>query len=455
MPAEWMHFGTDPCKLPSFTPTPNLPHRAHRSKWTPLHDPNHVIDRANPRALPAFVQSHRQAHPPPSSSPPAGNDPDFKQLGQAGREALRKRLARRSMFQQQEIIASAVVAAARAAVEPSVRRLEHSLRSAAASRAGSFSQRDGAQSPGPNGHLAHQRSSELDTGAGFGGGRGGRESPMRAKSAAVPAAGRRASQVYPASLPSAVHGGSGGGAGGAGAGAEGGGLPRPRSAAVRATHFAPDVESPRPGPLGSQAPASLETAASMPLLSSLGGGRAGQGAPGRGGGPEGLRSAVSAVFAVPLKSSLRVGSSLSAGLGHHAAGSSSNQQLAAAGSRGGVVSHMPGSMADYDTVPVSGGGGGAAAAAGAAAPGEKARTLQAGKQSDWKAKTAQYSTQRTMCCRPASPLRTEPFVRVRLCTIPFPLLMVDVKPSSPSPPMNSQPKRAAERCPTQPLRQLW
>jgi hypothetical protein len=39
-----------------------------------------------------------------------GNDPDFKKLGQAGRDALRKRLARRSMFQQQEIIANAVVA---------------------------------------------------------------------------------------------------------------------------------------------------------------------------------------------------------------------------------------------------------------------------------------------------------------------------------------------------------
>lgn len=37
------------------------------------------------------------------------SDPDFKKLGQAGREALRKRLARRSMFQQQEIIANAVV----------------------------------------------------------------------------------------------------------------------------------------------------------------------------------------------------------------------------------------------------------------------------------------------------------------------------------------------------------
>ncbi|KAG2498530.1 hypothetical protein HYH03_003780 [Edaphochlamys debaryana] len=68
-----------------------------------------------------------------------GNDPDFKKLGQAGREALRKRLARRSMFQQQEIIANAVVAAARAAVEPSMRRMENSIHSTAVSRAGSFS----------------------------------------------------------------------------------------------------------------------------------------------------------------------------------------------------------------------------------------------------------------------------------------------------------------------------
>ncbi|KAG2429186.1 hypothetical protein HYH02_014120 [Chlamydomonas schloesseri] len=67
-----------------------------------------------------------------------GNDPDFKKLGQTGRDALRKRLARRSMFQQQEIIANAVVAAARAAVEPSVRRVEHSIHSATASRMGSF-----------------------------------------------------------------------------------------------------------------------------------------------------------------------------------------------------------------------------------------------------------------------------------------------------------------------------
>lgn len=58
-----------------------------------------------------------------------GNDPDFKKLGQAGREALRKRLARRSMFQQQEIIANAVVQAARLAVEPSERKAENKINS--------------------------------------------------------------------------------------------------------------------------------------------------------------------------------------------------------------------------------------------------------------------------------------------------------------------------------------
>ncbi|KXZ53000.1 hypothetical protein GPECTOR_8g37 [Gonium pectorale] len=70
-----------------------------------------------------------------------GNDPDFRKLGQAGREALRKRLTRRSMFQQQEIIANAVVAAARAAVEPAARKAENCIQSSGPSRAGSFASR--------------------------------------------------------------------------------------------------------------------------------------------------------------------------------------------------------------------------------------------------------------------------------------------------------------------------
>ncbi|KAG2427260.1 hypothetical protein HXX76_012456 [Chlamydomonas incerta] len=99
-----------------------------------------------------------------------GNDPDFKKLGQTGRDALRKRLARRSMFQQQEIIANAVVAAARAAVEPSVRRVEHSIHSAAPSRMGSFQQ---------------SRSGSLNRGSSMDIGGGG---PMRPRSAAPPRA---------------------------------------------------------------------------------------------------------------------------------------------------------------------------------------------------------------------------------------------------------------------------
>eukprot|EP00198_Chlamydomonas_reinhardtii_P009773 XP_001699110.1 predicted protein [Chlamydomonas reinhardtii] len=112
-----------------------------------------------------------------------GNDPDFKKLGQTGRDALRKRLARRSMFQQQEIIANAVVAAARAAVEPSVRRAENSIHSAAPSRMGSFQQ---------------SRSGSLNRGTSVDAIGGG---PMRPRSAAPP----RASGVSPGAKRPSEH----------------------------------------------------------------------------------------------------------------------------------------------------------------------------------------------------------------------------------------------------------
>ncbi|GLI58611.1 hypothetical protein VaNZ11_000345 [Volvox africanus] len=63
-----------------------------------------------------------------------GSDPHLRHLGQAGREALRLQLTRRSLFQQEEIIANAVVTAARAAVTPSARLTENSIQLGALSR---------------------------------------------------------------------------------------------------------------------------------------------------------------------------------------------------------------------------------------------------------------------------------------------------------------------------------
>ncbi|GIL70810.1 hypothetical protein Vretimale_3903 [Volvox reticuliferus] len=73
-----------------------------------------------------------------------GSDPHLRHLGQAGREALQMQLTCRSLFQQEEIIANAVVAAARAAVAPSVRLTENSIQLAGPSRIGSL-QRTGSR----------------------------------------------------------------------------------------------------------------------------------------------------------------------------------------------------------------------------------------------------------------------------------------------------------------------
>ncbi|GIL46858.1 hypothetical protein Vafri_3482 [Volvox africanus] len=74
----------------------------------------------------------------------SGSDPHLRHLGQAGREALQMQITCRSLFQQEEIIANAVVAAARAAVKPSARLTENSIQLGALSRLESL------QRTGPN-----------------------------------------------------------------------------------------------------------------------------------------------------------------------------------------------------------------------------------------------------------------------------------------------------------------
>ncbi|GLC43124.1 hypothetical protein PLESTB_000860500 [Pleodorina starrii] len=153
-----------------------------------------------------------------------GSDPALRQLGQAGREALRQRITRRSLFQQEEIIANAVLAAARAAVAPAARRTETALTLTAPqlpqpSRTGSL-QRTGSSNSSSNSRSPLRRSATsiaADSAAAAAAAAATAAATVTVTAAAAAAtAGAADSMEWRGSSGSGRDGGGGGGGGGGG-----------------------------------------------------------------------------------------------------------------------------------------------------------------------------------------------------------------------------------------------